>query len=319
MRTFNCVEPCSGYGIAGMGIHLAGVKTEYAFDNDCWDEKSQQFMLDAVKNYNANFKHDDGSNVCERKDIREVTGDYVLDKVRQHSGQKSVHLMFGGPPCVEWTKLNTRQTNTGKNLLILEYLRLVREVQPLVAIMEQVPDFLNPKEEWKKEIRDRFFHEIKNMGYQCRVFVADASDYQVPQARKRALVQLVRNDLNMLPVFPLPIYPKVPITKYIDIDGYSSGQFSDQMKSVELNPQVCTVTGSSPQYFYKGPDVWRPTIPELLRCQSVDPDAYKYVGSKSKLRKGIANGVPSLLAYHVVKCVLEKILEPAFRKYPELF
>ena len=237
-KPFNCVEAYSGYGIAGMGIHAARFKVAYAFDNDCWDEKSQRFKLDAVKNYNANFKHADGSDVCERKDIYNVSGAYILDQVSKNSGWKSVHFMFGGPPCQEWSKLNTQKTNTGKNRLILEYQRLIKEARPLVAVMEQVPDFLYPKKIESKKIRNRFFRELKNMGYDCCYMVVDSSDYQVAQVRKRALVLLVRNDLGIAPVFPLPVYPKIPITKYIDIDGHSSGHFGEPMKAIELYPQV---------------------------------------------------------------------------------
>jgi site-specific DNA-cytosine methylase len=316
---FNCVEPCSGYAIAGMGIHKARYKVVYAFDNDCWDEKSQQYKLDAVRNYNLNFKHDDGSDVCERKDIYNVSGEYILDQVSKNSTWKSVHFMFGGPPCVEWSKLNRQKTKTGKNLLTLEYVRLVNEARPLTAVMEQVPDFLHPSKSEDKKIRNQFFHELKNIGYDCAVTVLDASDYRVAQVRRRAFVQLVRSDLNIAPVFPAPVYPKIPITRYIDIDGYSSGHFGENMKAIQLHSQVCTVTSSSPKYFYKGSDVWTPTIPELLWCQSVDPNLYKYVGSISKLKKGIGNGVPANLAYHIAKCIMEMILEPAYRKYPHLF
>ena len=318
-KPFNCVEACAGYAIAGMGIHGAGFKVAYAFDNDCWDEKSQQLKLMAVENYNANFRHEDGSPVCHRKDICNVSGEFILDEVSKNSGWKSVHFMFGGPPCQQWSKLNTKETGSEKSRLILEYLRLVNETRPLVGVMEQIPDFLYPSKKENKKIRDQFFYELKNIGYDCSFTILDASDYQVAQVRNRAFVQLVRNDLGIAPVFPKPVYPKIPITRYIDIDGYSSGHFGEPMKAIQLHPQVCTVTSSSPKYFYKGSDVWSPTIPELLWCQSVDPDNYNYVGSISKLKKGIGNGVPANLAFHIAKCVREKILEPAYRKNPELF
>lgn len=318
---YNCVEPCSGYAIAAHGIHAESFRTIYAFDNNCWDPKSQQYKLLAVENYNANFKHADGSPICHLMDIKDVTGNMILEEVSRNSGWKSVHFMFGGPPCVQWTKLNTCITDTGteKCQLILEYVRVVNEARPLVAVMEQVPDFINAKDPEKKKIRDQFFREMGNIGYQCAYTILNAKDYGVAQDRERAFVMFIRDDLSIDPVFPRPIFPKVPITKYIDIDGYRSGHFGEPMKSVVLNPQVCTVTSSSPYKFYKGPDYWKPTISELLWCQSIDPSTYKHVGCISKLRKGIGNGIPALLAYYISKCVRERILDVAYLRNPELF
>lgn len=319
IRHFNCVEPCSGYAMAATGIHGAGFKTAYAFDNNCWDEKSQQYKLLAVENYNANFKHDDGSDVCHLRDITTITGKEILDEVSRISGWKSVHFMLGGPPCQQWSPLNSCDDGTEKCLLILEYLRLVSEVRPLVAVMEQVPKFLKPKNSEGVKIRNEFFRMLKDIGYSVAYTTLNSSDYGVPQDRIRAFVMLVRNDLNMKPVFPSPIYPKVPITKFIDIDGFSSGHFGEPMKSVELHAQVCTVTSSSPKWFYKNADSWKPSVGELLWCQSINPAQYKHVGSESKLRKGIGNGIPAMMAYHLSRCVIDNILEPAFALHPELF
>lgn len=321
MTLYNCVEPCSGYGIAAHGIHGAGFRTVFAFDNNCWDPKSRQYRLLAVENYNANFKNADGSAVCHLLDIKDVTGEMILDEVRKKSGGKAIHFMMGGPPCVQWTRLNTCPTDKGteKCSLMLEYLRLVRESRALVGVSEQVPDWITAKNPEKKKIRDQFFREMGKIGYRCAFTILNARDYGVAQDRERAFVMFVRDDLGIDPVFPKPVFPRVPITKYIDIDGFRSGHFGEPMKSVELFPQVCTVTSSSPYMFFKGPDSWRPTISELLWCQSVDPSTYNHVGSISKLRKGIGNGIPALLAYHISKCVRENILDVAYKRNPELF
>ncbi len=319
IRKFVCVEPCSGYAIAAHGIHEAEFQTAFAFDNNCWDEKSQRFKLDAVATYNSNFKYDDGSPVCHLKDIKDVTGKIILDEVARITGWKSVHLMFGGPPCQDWTKLNAVGSGTKKCLLMLEYLRLVTETKPLVAVIEQVPDFITAKKPEKKKIRDQFFGMLKDIDYNVAYTVMCSADYEVPQVRYRVFAMLVRNDLKTAPIFPRKIIPKVAITDFIDIDGYSSGHFGEPMKSVSLHPQVCTVTSSSPFRFFKGSDSWKPTIGELLWCQSINPGSYNYVGSLNKLKQGIGNGVPAKLAYHLAKCVREKILEPAYLKQPELF
>lgn len=321
MIIYNCSEPCSGYAIAASGIHSERFRTVYAFDNNCWDSKSQQYKLLAVQNYNANFRHDDGSPVCHLQDIRDVTGSMILDAVGNNSNWKSNHFMFGGPPCQQWTPLNACATDTGteKCELILEYVRLVKEARPLVAVMEQVPEFITIKNPEKKKIRDDFFREMGKIGYKCAYTILNASDYGVAQNRERAFVMFVRNDLGIDPIFPKPIYPRVPITKFIPIDGFRSGHFGEPMKSVELFPQVCTVTSSSPYLFFKGVDSWKPTIQELLLCQSIDPTTYRHVGSYSKLRKGIGNGIPAMLAYHISKCVRENILDVAFKQKPELF
>ena len=63
-------------------------------------------------------------------------------EVRGRAGlgpKEPVHVLIGGPPCQGFSWLGRRALDDERNLCVLDFLRIVKEVRPLVAIMENVP------------------------------------------------------------------------------------------------------------------------------------------------------------------------------------
>jgi len=75
-----------------------------------------------------------------QKDICLITADEIREKL---NGEQ-LHLLAGCPPCQGFSSLR-RLNRTKKNVqdkrnkLVLQYLRLVRELRPLTIMMENVP------------------------------------------------------------------------------------------------------------------------------------------------------------------------------------
>lgn len=107
----------------------------------------------------------------------------------------NVDLLFGGPPCQGYSQIGTRLLDDPRNELYLQYVRILRTLKPRVFLMENVPNMLLlAKGRFKREVLDA----IAGAGYRnSGVAVVAASDFGVPQLRKRAIFFGVRDDLDL--------------------------------------------------------------------------------------------------------------------------
>jgi DNA (cytosine-5)-methyltransferase 1 len=78
-----------------------------------------------------------------------------------------------------------------RNFLFKYYVKVVELVKPTYFVMENVPNLLTAEGGYfKKEIEELF----DSMGYKLKSGVLNASDYGVPQNRKRAIIVGIRKD-----------------------------------------------------------------------------------------------------------------------------
>jgi DNA (cytosine-5)-methyltransferase 1 len=118
-------------------------------------------------------------------DIRQVSGPQILKQAKLERGE--LDLLTGCPPCQAFSTLRTRRRNQqqledpSKNLII-EMLRLVRSIRPRAVVIENVPGLAND------ENFTNFRLGLKQSGYQSEYAVLNASDFGVPQRRKRLIL-----------------------------------------------------------------------------------------------------------------------------------
>ena len=107
---------------------------------------------------------------------------------------RELDLLFGGPPCQGYSQIGTRILDDPRNELYLQYVRILQILRPKVFLMENVPNMLLiGKGRFKREVLEAF----REAGYgNSGVTVVTASDYGVPQVRKRAIFFGVRDDAN---------------------------------------------------------------------------------------------------------------------------
>lgn len=121
-------------------------------------------------------------------DIREVTGPQILERAGLISGE--LDLLTGCPPCQAFSTLRTRRriqsTNDPNKNLIIEMLRLIRSMRPRAVVLENVPGL----------VKDRHFSDFKlglgKSGYKFSHTILDASNFGVPQRRKRLVLIALR-------------------------------------------------------------------------------------------------------------------------------
>lgn len=132
-------------------------------------------------------------------DVAQLGGDDIRKVAKLK--RKQIDVVFGGPPCQGFSAGGMKRPDDERNYLLLEFARLVGELQPRYFVMENVDQLLSSR---NHKLLQRFKRKIKRAGYSLveDICVLNAADFGVPQRRRRAFVMGARKGLE------LPIYPK---------------------------------------------------------------------------------------------------------------
>lgn len=172
-KKYTVLDLFCGCGGISCGYNLAGFKIIGGVD----------FNEDAVKTFQHNFK--EAKVKCT--DITTVTDEQIIN---DYSG---VDVIVGGPPCQGFSTANRwqKEMDDPRNKLFFEYIRFVKLLRPKVIMIENVRGLLTRDNGYAKE---RINTILSNEGYNLNMTVLDASDYGVPQNRKRAIIIGIRKD-----------------------------------------------------------------------------------------------------------------------------
>lgn len=177
------VDLFAGCGGGSLGFQAAGFTPAAAIEID----------HNAAAAYEANLGIRPVVN-----NVRRVTGDSLLTRAGLQAGDCT--LLFGCPPCQSFTILRKASKATARdrrrNTLYVDYLRLVREVQPRHIAFENVPGMLSDR--WRPHF-DALLDGLAELGYSHAWDEIDAADYGVPQRRRRILVIASRVTSPTLP------------------------------------------------------------------------------------------------------------------------
>lgn len=132
-------------------------------------------------------------------DIREVPDSLLTDF---HKKVGSVDVVIGGPPCQGFSLSGKRDVDDPRNELFKDYLRIVREFRPRVAILENVRLLTSMKTPRGQYVKEAIAADFRAEGYRTKLFEVNAKDYGVPQHRERVFFVAVREDLGIEPSLP---------------------------------------------------------------------------------------------------------------------
>lgn len=115
-------------------------------------------------------------------------------------GNSKVDCVFGGPPCQGFSMIGQRVFDDPRNSLVLEFVRLVSELDARTFVFENVKGLTVGKH---KQFLHELVIEFEKAGYDVRVpwDVLNASNYGVPQNRHR-LILLGAKKGEKLPNYP---------------------------------------------------------------------------------------------------------------------
>ena len=176
----------AGCGGSSLGYSIAGFRELLAVD----------FDKNAVEVFRINFP-----NVpIMLADITKLSGQEILDKSGLIPGELDV--LDGSPPCQGFSTAGKRDFADEKNDLFGHYIRILQELRPKVFIAENVSGMVKGK---MKLIFAGVLRELKDSGYNVRASLLNAKFFNVPSNRERLIFIGVRNDLKILPSFPLQV------------------------------------------------------------------------------------------------------------------
>ncbi len=167
MKKYNIIDLFCGCGGLSYGFESAGFKVLLGIDND---EK-------ALETFEAN--HKGAKTICG--DITEIS--YEKD-IQPLIGKKKIDVIIGGPPCQGMSLSGPRKFDDPRNRLYLSYIRLVAEINPKAFVIENVPGLVGL---FGGRIKDSIIQKLSQLGYTIQYKLLTASEYGVPQNRRRVV------------------------------------------------------------------------------------------------------------------------------------
>ena len=142
-------------------------------------------------------------------DVEVVEGDITDEKIKRKivdlSIKSSVDLLIATPPCQGMSTAGKMDKWDVRNTLICHAIDIVKAVKPKFVFLENVPQQLSTKIYFNGKIMyipDYVKEELQNEYIFNDSYKIEAADYGVPQFRERAIMLLVRKDLNKKWIFP---------------------------------------------------------------------------------------------------------------------
>lgn len=223
------------------------------------------------------------------KNTKMIVGDITSLDLNKTFGVYTgkIDVVIGGPPCQGFSQKGQRKTiHDERNFLFKYYVAVVKLVKPKYFVMENVPNLLTAENGY-------FFKEIEElfnmMGYSLEHGVLNASNYGVPQNRRRAVIIGKLN--GKAPKLPEPRNDKVTIWDAIsDLAFLVSGEGTyeqEYRKSPESEYQKLLRSDSETLYNHA---VTKHSPLALERLAMIPPNAGKEVLPKEHLTKSIYSG-----------------------------
>ena len=131
---------------------------------------------DATVTYQYNFPNAKVIN----EDIEKVT----LSQILKRAGVKveQIDVIIGGPPCQGFSVSGKRMIDDPRNRLYKSFVHLVKEIQPKIFIMENVPGLIRL---FGGKVKEQVLEDFTTIGYQVNVEQLSSEIFGVPQQRKR--------------------------------------------------------------------------------------------------------------------------------------
>lgn len=179
----------AGAGGLDLGFEQAGFKVVWAneYDKEIWET------------YEKNHKN----TKLDKRSIVDIKESEVPD----------CDGIIGGPPCQSWSAAGTlRGIKDKRGQLFYDFIRILEAKQPKFFLAENVSGMLSTRH---KDALQNIKEMFKNAGYELSFQLLNASDYNVPQDRKRVFFIGIRKDLGFQFEFPKTTFSKIALEKAI--------------------------------------------------------------------------------------------------------
>lgn len=146
------------------------------------------------------------------EDIRNVTGEQILQLCEKITGTKEIDILLGGPSCQSWSVAGKRLGDKDeRGQMIYEYLRLLKELRPKSFLFENVKGLISKK---FMPIFQNLLVEFEKLGYDVSYRLMNSFDYGIAQTRERVIVVGIRKGERIFE-FPSPLPYKLVLKDVI--------------------------------------------------------------------------------------------------------
>lgn len=218
-QTPRVLELCSGCGGLSLGLKSAG------FELTAHVEKDEE----AVRSYALNFAP--GAAAADKwalaRDMEAISAaELVCDLGLGTRTAESFDVLAAGLPCQAFARIGRSKLRAvageddafrkdARAALYLRFLEFVTDTQPLIIIVENVPDILNFG---GHNVPEEICDTLEAAGYKTAYTLLNAAYFGVPQVRERFFLVAFANELQVQPGFPEP-------ERYLDLPkGYEGSR-----------------------------------------------------------------------------------------------
>jgi DNA (cytosine-5)-methyltransferase 1 len=146
-------------------------------------------------------------NTVIHSEIGPQTIEAVFAQIDVLLGGRKLDLLIGGPPCQAYSLVGRARDKNGmrgdkRNYLFVHYSEFLKRYAPKYFVFENVLGLLSAKADDGELYFEKMKRRFNELGYSVEHRVLTASDYGVPQHRKRIILVGVRGKKNGF--YPLP-------------------------------------------------------------------------------------------------------------------
>ena len=314
---FNFVDLFSGAGGLSLGFKQAGFNKILSIEID--DDASETIRNNFPESYHFEGK------------IEDLTD----DKIREIVGDKTIHVVCGGPPCQGFSVAGLRNPHDPRNQLFKEFVRVVNVLKPWYVVLENVPGILTMQD---GQVYQEILRQFGLAGYQnMSVRILEAATFGAPQLRTRAV--FVGNRFGNENPYPQEQYSRenyksidsaIDDLKDLPPDPSINHEWTKHSKKMEERIAKVPPGGSLYDTFR---DAWKrqykgvPSMTakenhggvhihyeknrvisarELARLQTF-PDDFIFAGTMKRAYWQIGNAVPCVLGKNIALAVINEI------------
>lgn len=170
---YKLLDVFCGAGGLSLGFESQGFESVLAID----------FCDKAIETYNFNRENKVGIT----KDIKEIDEEFLRNKI-----DCEIDGLVGGPPCQGFSTAGRRIIDDERNELYRDYFKILNITKPKFFLMENVSGILTMA---GGLIKEDIIKRGQESGYKMFYDTLLASDYGIPQNRKRVFFIGIREDL----------------------------------------------------------------------------------------------------------------------------
>lgn len=206
--TPRALEICSGCGGLSLGLKEAG------FDLSAHIEVDEEAAASYALNFGGDRTGDDPWTVA--RDMEECSASELVSELGlATSAAESFDLLAAGLPCQAFARIGRsklRAVAGGQDdafqrdpraALYRRFLEYVEDTQPLIILIENVPDILNFG---GHNVPEEICETLEAAGYRTGYTLLNAAYHGVPQFRERLFIVALADVLNQVPAFPAPTH-----------------------------------------------------------------------------------------------------------------